>query len=117
MCVQRLSALAATATVAASELHTVAVAESADNAHATMYPLSGHAMEPRFAKIWFMSENTVNNLITGDALHNSTQLSVAVYFGNGVSRHKTYPKPFCLTSSPIGTVQATAGSQSYNEKL
>ena len=67
MCVQRLSALAATATVAASALHTVAVAESADeaasvavaesadNAHATMYPLSGHAMEPRFAKIWFMS--------------------------------------------------------------
>ena len=66
MCVQRLSALAATATVAASALHTVAVAESAeaatvavaesaDNAHATMYPLSGRAMEPRFAKIWFMS--------------------------------------------------------------
>jgi hypothetical protein len=58
-------------------------------------------MEPNFAKIWFMSEKSVTNLITGDALHSPTQLSVAVYFGNGVSRHKPYPNPSCLTSRPV----------------
>jgi len=80
-------------------------------------PLQKILIQRDSSKISFLSETSVKKRTTGAALQNSTQFSVAVYFGNGVSRHKTYPKPFCLTSSPIGTVQATAGSQSYNEKL